>query len=115
VARPKKTLLPAGGQQGEAPNNGQGVHLIVVAALALGRIDDRLNDNKGHAGANDTQRIPETAHENNMGHIPDPFEIKGEHTLASLKIGVSGFRRGHFRFFGTRLVVIGFSGRFHNR
>jgi hypothetical protein len=59
---------------------------MVMTALALGRIVNRFENDKGHTGAQDTQGVPEAAHEHNVGHIPDPLEIKGKHTIASLML-----------------------------
>ena len=60
--------------------------LVVIAILSLDGIDRSLNDTVRHADTQYGECIPQAAHEDNMGHIPNPFEIKWKHYLFSSSI-----------------------------
>jgi len=47
---------------------------MMVRVSAFGGIDDGLDDTKGHAHADDAQRIPQTAMKHIMANIPNPFK-----------------------------------------
>jgi hypothetical protein len=57
--------------------------LLVMAILSLDGIDRSLNDTVCHTDTQYGECIPQTAHEDNMTHIPNPFEIKWKHCLSS--------------------------------
>ncbi len=48
--------------------------LMVMAALALHGVDDRFDDNVGHAHTDDAQRVPQATVKNIVAHIPYPLK-----------------------------------------
>jgi hypothetical protein len=49
---------------------------LVVAALTLLAIDDRLDHTIGHAQSDDVQGIPQSPVKNEVSGIPNPFKTK---------------------------------------
>jgi hypothetical protein len=60
--------------------------LVMVGALALGRVINRFNDAVGHPHSQDRQRVPQAAHEQHVPCIPNPFKMKWKHYLPPLSV-----------------------------
>jgi hypothetical protein len=60
---------------------------MVVAALALRRVPNGLDDAVGYAHAHDTQGVPQTSVENHMTGVPDPFKTERQHIDSSFLRG----------------------------
>ena len=58
---------------------------VVMPTLAIGRIQNGLDDAKRHSGPQNTECIPQPTHKDYVGHIPHPLEIEWKHCVASLQ------------------------------
>jgi hypothetical protein len=53
--------------------------LMVMAALALHGVDNRLDDNVGHPHTDNAQRVPKATVKNIVPHIPYPLKAEWKH------------------------------------